>query len=104
MARTFTASPIARAIRSLCASGSGAKPAAKVGSHRPPPSRVRFESFEPRVLMAADPVLITGALDSPGETDRYNFTLDVNSQVVFDSLTNSANINWSLTGPRGTVV
>jgi hypothetical protein len=107
LASTFTASPVARAIRSLCASGAGAQPAQKerpAASHRVPASKVRFESFEPRVLKAADPVLITGALDSPGETDRYTFTLTADSQVVFDSLTNNGNINWTLTGPHGEVV
>ena len=74
IARSFTTSPLARAVRNLCSRSVAATPATKGTSHRPPPSRVKFETFEPRVLMAADPVLVTGAIDSPGETDRYTFT------------------------------
>ncbi|ROZ64162.1 CARDB domain-containing protein [Ramlibacter sp. WS9] len=47
---------------------------------------------------------VTGAIDAPGETDQYNFTLTSDAKLVFDSLTNNANLNWSLTGPNGTIV
>lgn len=72
----------------------------------PPEARTRFESFEPRVLLSGDPVVprIDGSLDVAGETDRYVFNVTENIRVVFDSLTNNGNFNWSLTGPRGTVV
>ena len=72
----------------------------------PPQAKTRFESFEPRVLLAADPVVprIDGSLDVAGETDRYVFNVTENIRVVFDALTNNGNLNWSLTGPRGTVV
>ena len=74
-----------------------------------PPARVKplvFESFEPRVLLSGETVAprIDGSLDVPGETDRYGFTLNDNVRVVFDSLTNNANMRWSLEGPRGSVV
>ncbi|HLF95978.1 MAG TPA: CARDB domain-containing protein, partial [Methylococcaceae bacterium] len=65
---------------------------------------MRFEALEPRVLLSADvnpAPAITGSIDVPGETDQYGFTLDQNTRVVFDSLTDNANINWSLTGPKG---
>ncbi|MCB2003664.1 MAG: LamG domain-containing protein, partial [Rhodoferax sp.] len=74
-----------------------------------PPARVKplvFESFEPRVLLSGETVAprIDGSLDVPGETDRYGFTLNDNVRVVFDSLTNNADMRWSLEGPRGSVV
>ena len=68
---------------------------------------VRFESLEPRVLLAGDSagiVAVAGSIDVQGEQDRYEFTLDQRSQVVFDSLTNNSSLNWSLAGPQGTVI
>ncbi len=47
---------------------------------------------------------ITGSLDVPGQANRYSFTLTQASQFYFDSLTNSSQITWSLTGPAGTVI
>ena len=71
----------------------------------PPKKSILFESIEPRVLMSADAAIsISGAIDAPGEIDQYGFTLTSDIKVVFDSLTNNPNFNWSLTGPRGTVV
>ncbi|HEY2250227.1 MAG TPA: hypothetical protein VGH74_04160, partial [Planctomycetaceae bacterium] len=49
-------------------------------------------------------VTIQGNLDVPGELDTYTFTVKDDSQVYFDSLTNNANFNWSLTGPAGHTV
>ena len=63
---------------------------------------MRFESFEPRVLMAADPVL--GSISTPGETDRYGFTLHCRHEVVFDALSASPGISWSLSNEDGKVV
>ncbi|MFO1403439.1 MAG: CARDB domain-containing protein [Azonexus sp.] len=69
------------------------------------PSAIRFEPMEARVLLAADPVLaVTGAISTPGETDHYTFTVASDTKVVFDSLTNDPNLNWSLDGPGGNVV
>lgn len=68
-------------------------------------SAVKFETIEPRILMSGDPVVaVNASIDVPGETDQFGFTLTQNTRIVFDSLTNSANINWSLTGPNGTEV
>ena len=41
---------------------------------------------------------------APGEQDRYTFTLAAPSLLYFDSLTNNANLRWSLSGPSGTPV
>ena len=83
----------------------------KTRSNTPPvKKKLLFEAMEQRVLLAADPLTsfvvaqVHGSLDAPGETDRFTFTLAADMQVVFDSLTNNANFNWSLVGPRGTLV
>ena len=75
---------------------------------RPPAAsseKLVFEAFEPRVLLSGDPVTprIDGSLDVAGEVDRYAFTLSEDLRVVFDSLTDNANIRWTLEGPRGAV-
>ncbi|HVY21936.1 MAG TPA: LEPR-XLL domain-containing protein, partial [Steroidobacteraceae bacterium] len=94
-------STVAAAIRSLLRSGQ-VRQQQRHNKVKPAPARrVHFESLEPRVLMSANPVLVTGSLDAPGETDTYTFTLDTNSHIVFDSLTNNSNINWTLNGPHG---
>ncbi len=66
--------------------------------------RVRFEPLEPRVLMSADPIPVSGTLNTPGQVDHYSFTLTTATHLVFDSLTNNSNIDWTLTGPQGAVV
>ena len=47
---------------------------------------------------------IAGRIDHPGQRDFYTFTLDTAKQLYFDSLTQNAGMNWTLTGPRGAVV
>jgi hypothetical protein len=47
---------------------------------------------------------MSGSIDHAGQRDFYNFTLAADSRLYFDTLTNNANLNWTLTGPRGTVV
>jgi large repetitive protein len=77
-----------------------------------PPERDRllFESLEQRVLLSADPLpalvvaSVNGTLDVPGETDTYTFTIEEPARVVFDSLTNAGQFNWSLAGPTGSLV
>ncbi|HNK18160.1 MAG TPA: LEPR-XLL domain-containing protein, partial [Piscinibacter sp.] len=74
---------------------------------KPPatPSAIHFEAMEPRILLAADPLLaVNAAISTPGEADHYNFTLSSETKVVFDSLTNNASINWSLEGANGRLV
>src|SRR3546814_7524570 len=39
-----------------------------------------------------------------GESDRYSFTLDERTRLLFDSFTQTSGINWTLSGPDGTVV
>jgi len=66
---------------------------------------IRFETLEPRVLLSADAApVIAGSIDSPGETDKYEFVLQQGAQVVFDSLTDRSDLSWSLQGPQGDVV
>jgi RHS repeat-associated protein len=48
--------------------------------------------------------LSNGTLAAPGQQDLYTFTVAANALLYFDSLTNNANIQWSLTGPAGTAV
>lgn len=66
--------------------------------------RLFFETLEPRVLLSADVLPIQGSIAVPGETDRYAFTLTNETQLLFDSQTNSSQLNWTLDGPRGNVV
>ena len=69
---------------------------------------VRFETFEPRVLLSGDvnpaAIAISGHLDQPGQQDHYQFTVNDTKRVVFDSLTNRDDLSWNLTGPNGQVV
>ena len=46
---------------------------------------------------------INGAIDLPGQSDRYTFSLGDAKQVYFDSLINNGNFTWSLAGPHGTL-
>src|SRR2546428_1730380 len=102
--------PLVRALREVFKQASHWKPARH--SHRPhrdsvPANSIRFEPLEPRVLLSADinpAQTITGSIDVPGETDQYGFNLPQNAPIVFDSITNNANLNWSLKGPAGTLV
>ncbi len=57
------------------------------------------------LLLSADAApVIAGSIDSPGETDKYEFVLQQGAQVVFDSLTDRSDLSWSLQGPQGDVV
>src|SRR6266568_3411557 len=102
--------PLVRALREVFKQASHWKPARH--SHRPhrdsvPANSIRFEPHEPRVLLSADinpAQTITGSIDVPGETDQYRFTLPQNARIVFDSVTNNPNLNWSLSGPTGALV
>ena len=70
-----------------------------------PPSTFGFVIYE----RATDSRALTlnqttsGALATPGEIDDWTFTLDTPSRLVFDSLVNLSNLNWSLVGPDGTI-
>ena len=45
--------------------------------------------------------LVNATLAAPGEQDHYTFNLSASSQLYFDSLTNNANLQWSLERPTG---
>lgn len=47
--------------------------------------------------------LITDRFDQPGQTHSYTFTLADDENLLFDAIEPS-NVQWSLTGPEGTVV
>jgi RHS repeat-associated protein len=47
---------------------------------------------------------VSGTLSTPGEQDSYIFTLPAAGLFYFDSLTNDASLQWSLSGPDGTPV
>ena len=91
------------------AGAANASPMAKATTV-PVASRLLFEALEPRVLLAADPLpafvvaQVNGSIDAPGEADRYVVNIDSGTRILFDSLTNNSQINWSLSGPNGTVV
>src|SRR5262249_1995922 len=48
--------------------------------------------------------LANGSLATPGEQDRYTFTLPGAALLYFDAQTNNFNLTWTLTGPAGTAV
>src|SRR5690606_6673790 len=56
------------------------------------------------MLAASDVPPITRAIDVPGASDTFVFTLTEAKKVYFDSLTDNNNIRWTLTGPDGTIV
>ncbi|TXT25308.1 MAG: hypothetical protein FD134_1119, partial [Gallionellaceae bacterium] len=99
--------PILHALLSAFKNGAGvcARPdTTKAAPHKAPPQRaLQFESLEQRVLLAGDALLVSGAIDVPGETDSYSFNLTQDRQVYLDSLSD-VNFTWSLSGPRGAVV
>jgi hypothetical protein len=47
------------------------------------------------------PGTITGRFATPGQIQKYTFTLLSPAQLVFDGLTNNSNITVTLTGPNG---
>jgi hypothetical protein len=69
---------------------------------------VEPRGHEPPAPIAGTPLtlgsIIDGAIATPGEQQRYTFTLARPSRLYFDSLTNDAHLNWTLEGPAGTAV
>ena len=47
---------------------------------------------------------ISGTISTPGQSIQYKFALTNATQLYFDSLTNDSQLNWSLSGPSGSVV
>ncbi|HEY6816092.1 MAG TPA: CARDB domain-containing protein, partial [Croceibacterium sp.] len=67
-------------------------------------NRLTIEQLEPRVLLAADAPVVAGNIDTPGETDSFTVKIADAGKYYFDSLTDSNNLNWKLTGPGGSLV
>src|SRR5262245_43856277 len=85
--------PLARALKEIF--GADSRPRAP----RKNPA-ILFEALEPRTLMSGDAnpaaVQVSGSIDVAGQTNQYGFTLAQGTQVVFDSETPNANLNWTL--------
>ena len=47
---------------------------------------------------------VDGSIASAGQRQFYTFSLAADSRLLFDSLTNSSQLNWTLAGPLGTVI
>jgi hypothetical protein len=47
---------------------------------------------------------LSGSIEHAAQQDYYNFRLEADSALYFDSLTNSTDFTWALSGPRGPVV
>src|SRR5688572_10880197 len=97
-------SPLVKALREVFGRASARKTAAPAAPPAAPARPVRFEALEPRVLLSGDvnpAQTVSGQIEVPGEVDQYAFTLPQNARIVFDSLSNASNANWSLTGPNG---
>ena len=47
---------------------------------------------------------VGASIEHAGQQQRFNFTLAADKQLVFDSLTDAQNLNWSLLGPNGAIV
>ena len=66
--------------------------------------RILLEELEQRLLLSADLNPVAGAIDVPGETDLFVFTLDEKQTIYFDVQSSLAGLTWSLAGPSGTEV
>ncbi|MHC5537674.1 hypothetical protein ACYOEI_05520, partial [Singulisphaera rosea] len=62
---------------------------------------VRSVSDATTALTLGTPV--SGSIATPGQQQKYTFTLGGPNQLWFDSRTNDGNLNWTLTGPQGVV-
>ena len=72
-----------------------------------PASSIAF-TFNVQKVVDDTPVLVlgttqNGAIAHAGQRDLYTFTLADRKQVVLDALSDTS-FNWTLTGPRGTLV
>ncbi len=52
----------------------------------------------------AAPTTTNGQISEPGERDRFSFRVDAERTFYFDALTEDTRLQWSLSGPRGTLV
>ena len=88
----------------LRAISSSLKPTPK--SLMPPVPQWRVESLEPRLLLSADAVpgiaSIEGAIDQPGEQDRYEFVVTEKTRLFFDGI-DGAQVQWQLRQGQNTL-
>ena len=65
----------------------------------------KVETLEPKLLLSADAMpgvhRIDGAIDQPGEQDRFQFTLTEQTRFLFDGV-QGAQVRWQLQGPNAT--
>ncbi|MGB2201314.1 MAG: LEPR-XLL domain-containing protein, partial [Pseudooceanicola atlanticus] len=64
---------------------------------------LHFETLEPRLLLSADFLPVTGTIDIPGEEEAHVFTLTEATAVHIDDLS-AANVEWRLLREDGRVV
>lgn len=71
------------------------------------PAAIRFEALEPRVLLSGDvnpaAIAIDGTLATPGQENHFQFSLEDDRKVILDSLTDRADITWSLSNASGAI-
>ncbi|MDR1660962.1 MAG: LEPR-XLL domain-containing protein, partial [Azoarcus sp.] len=103
----FARSPLAALLGNLLSAYRSMSPKRPAVSDAVPDPGIRFESLEPRILLSGDvnPAALTieGELTVPGEQTQYEFTVEETHRVVFDSLTDRSDLNWTLEGPTGQV-
>ncbi|MDR2165086.1 MAG: LEPR-XLL domain-containing protein, partial [Zoogloeaceae bacterium] len=70
-------------------------------------SNIHFEPIEPRLLLSGEvnptAMMVEGEISAPGEKDQFEFVVEETRRVVFDSLTNRSDLNWTLEGPSGQI-
>ena len=85
---TFTLPSAAPALRTSTALGRG----------------LHIETLEPRLLLSADLIPISGSIEVPGQTTLYTFQLTEPRRVLFDALTPNSGLTWALDGVAGPLV
>jgi hypothetical protein len=103
----FARTPLAALLGSLLSAyRSVTQERAPVSETSPEPG-IRFESMEPRILLSGDvnPAALTieGELTAPGEQTQYEFIVEETHRVVFDSLSDRNDLNWTLEGASGQI-
>src|SRR5262249_19616778 len=74
------------------------------GTENPFPYGFKVLSLEDTTTPLTLGELVSGELRFPTEEHRYRFTLPTSSKLYFDTIPSFEYVNWSLTGPAGTIV